>query len=88
MAISVAFGLMIITVIILVLLPTLLTLSNRVKVFSMGLWEGQMPALEVVEPANENRRTNYPIWIAAVLYALVIGAGVLFGIFKVVSFIS
>ncbi len=88
MAISVAFGLMVITVIILVLLPTLLMLSNRIKVFSIGLWEGKVPALELVEPANENRRTNYPLWIFAVFYALVIGAGLLFGIFKVVSFIS
>ena len=78
MAISVAFGLMVITVIILILLPTLLMLSNRIKVFSVGLWEGKVPALELVEPANENRKTYYPLWIVAVLYALVIGAGVLF----------
>ncbi len=88
MAISVAFGLMVITVIILVLLPTLLTLSNRIKVFSVGLWEGKTPALELVEPANENRRTYYPLWIFAAIYALVLGAGVLFGIFKIVSFLS
>ncbi|MEM1123729.1 MAG: efflux RND transporter permease subunit, partial [Bacteroidota bacterium] len=57
MAISVAFGLMFITVIILLLLPIFIIATNRVKVYAKWLWEGQKPSLESVERAIKNRRS-------------------------------
>ena len=67
MAISVAFGLMIITVIILLLLPVLLIVINRIRVYALFAWEGEKPALELVEPAVANRRTNYVVWLVGAL---------------------
>lgn len=51
MAISVSFGLLVITAIILILLPVLLITSNRLKVYSRFLWNGVKPSYESVEPA-------------------------------------
>ena len=49
MAISVSFGLLAITVIILVLLPALLVMENRAKVYLKFLWNGKRPTNEEVE---------------------------------------
>ena len=57
MAISVAFGLIFITVIILVLLPIFIIATNRVKVYVTWLWEGKKPSLESVERAIKNQRS-------------------------------
>lgn len=74
MSISVAFGLMIITVIILMLLPVMLIIVNRIRVYSLYAWEGEKPSLESVEPAIEKgRRSNYLIWL--------IGASIMAGLF-------
>ncbi len=51
MAISIAFGLVVVTFIILILLPSLLMLVNRFKVYSIYLWSGEKPGYETVEPA-------------------------------------
>jgi len=51
MAISVAFGLIFITAIILVLLPIYLVVFNRIKVYALWLWNGEKPSLESVERA-------------------------------------
>ena len=51
MAISVAFGLIFITAIILVLLPIYLVAFNRIKVYLLWLWNGEKPSLESVERA-------------------------------------
>ena len=51
MAISVAFGLIFITAIILVLLPIFLIVMNRVKVYVLWLWNGEKPSFESVERA-------------------------------------
>ena len=56
MAISVAFGLMIVTAIILALVPALLVLSNRIKVWAVSVWEGKDIAKESVEPAYPGRK--------------------------------
>ena len=52
MAIAVSFGLLVITVIILVLLPVYLIFFNRVKVFASQAWNGRRPAREEVERAG------------------------------------
>lgn len=57
MAISVAFGLIFITVIILVLLPVFIIATNRIKVYAKWLWEGKKPSFESVESAVKNQQT-------------------------------
>ncbi|MEL6923127.1 MAG: efflux RND transporter permease subunit, partial [Bacteroidota bacterium] len=77
MAISVAWGLLVITVIILLLLPVLLTVTNRIRVYSLYAWEGEKPDLEMVEPAISDRRSNYVVWlIGALLMAAVFAAAI------------
>ena len=56
MAISVAFGLIFITVIILVLLPIFIIATNRIKVYIGWAWNGKKPSLESVERAVKNQR--------------------------------
>ncbi|EAY27996.1 efflux RND transporter permease subunit [Microscilla marina] len=51
MAISLAYGLAIATVITLLLLPVLLVIFNSFNVLVLWLWEGQKPSAEMVEPA-------------------------------------
>jgi len=53
MAISVAFGLMFITVVTLVLLPVMLIAVNRVKVGASWLWNAEKPSYEAVEQATK-----------------------------------
>jgi len=63
MAVSIAFGLLVVTFIILVLLPILLLLQNQYRIQTMHLWDGYRPKREVVEPHSpKERRTNYFIW--------------------------
>ena len=63
MAVSIAFGLLVVTFIILVLLPVLLLLLNKLKVYSIYAWEGEKPRLEIVEPGYigvmKKTRTEY-----------------------------
>lgn len=74
MAISVAFGLMFITVIILVLLPVFLILANRFKVMASWAWNGVKPSYEAVETATaEEGGYNYGWYLLlAILILLVV----------------
>ncbi|NNF36830.1 MAG: efflux RND transporter permease subunit [Saprospiraceae bacterium] len=58
MAVAIAFGLMIVTFIILLLTPSLLVIINRIKRVSMGFWLGHPVSAEMVEPAYPGRKTN------------------------------
>jgi len=51
MAISIAYGISIATVLTLVMLPMLLSASNTIKVYAEWLWEGKKPTKEAVERA-------------------------------------
>lgn len=51
MAISVSFGLLSATVILLVLLPAMLILLNRFRVYTRYAWDGRKPLNKEVEPA-------------------------------------
>ena len=51
MAISVAYGLLFATFLNLLLLPALLNLFNKAKVYVFWLLQGKKPAPEDVEPA-------------------------------------
>jgi len=75
MAISVSYGLLAVTVVNLMLLPVLLILFNRFKVYAAYLWNGVKPSYEAVEGALR-RETGYEfLWY--VLFAL-IGVAALF----------
>lgn len=52
MAISVSYGLLVITIIILLMLPVMLIFSNRIKVYFRYLLSGRKPSYEEVEAAN------------------------------------
>jgi len=87
MAISVSFGLMAITVIILLLLPVLLIIINRIRVYSLYAWEGEKPALEMVEPAVNNRRTNYIVWLIGALLMAAVFAIAITLMFQITGFL-
>lgn len=62
MAISVAYGIAIATVLTLVVLPMLLSVLNSAKVYINWLWEGKKPSKEEVEPAiQELESENYDL---------------------------
>ncbi len=70
MAISVAFGLMIATFVLLVLLPALLSIANNVRLFTTSIWTGENLAPEMVEPAYPNRVHPWPLTLLAALFVL------------------
>lgn len=76
MAISVAFGLLVATVITLILLPVLLMLANGYKTLLARLWLGENIDPVEVEPAREGRINLFAVWllglvvIVAFLYLL------------------
>ncbi|MCO6493136.1 MAG: efflux RND transporter permease subunit [Phaeodactylibacter sp.] len=73
MAIAVSFGLLAITVVILVLLPVFLIVANRFKVYASYAWNGVKPDYEAVESALR-RETGYEfLWY--VLFAFIAIAG-------------
>lgn len=58
MAIAIAYGIAIATVLTLIMLPMLLSVGNALKVYSIWLWEGIKPSKESVEPAVEELHEN------------------------------
>ena len=62
MAIAVSFGLLAITVVILVLLPVLLIIMNRFKVYTSYAWNGVKPSYEAVESAVRREAGYEFIW--------------------------
>jgi multidrug efflux pump subunit AcrB len=62
MAISVSFGLLVITAVILVLLPVLLIMLNRFKVYATYAWNGVKPSYEGVEPAMRTESGYEFLW--------------------------
>jgi multidrug efflux pump subunit AcrB len=63
MAASVSFGLLVITLVILVLLPVLLIVVNRFKVYASWAWNGVKPSYESVEPATGAEGGYQYIWL-------------------------
>lgn len=51
MAIALAYGIAMATLLTLITLPVLLTVLNYIKVYGQWLWQGRRPAAEAVEPA-------------------------------------
>lgn len=74
MAIAVSFGLLVITAVILVLLPVLLIIMNRFKVYASYAWNGVKPSYEAVEPAVR-RETGYEfLWYVLFTAIVIVGA--------------
>jgi predicted RND superfamily exporter protein len=69
MAISVAYGLLVGTFVLLVLIPALLMITNRIKVSAMSFYEGEMIRREVVEPAYRERKSNFVLFVLAGILA-------------------
>ncbi len=63
MAVSVAFGLILVTFLTLTLLPALLMMINRVKLWVVMQWEGVRPDPRSIEPAIEGRKTYIWLWL-------------------------
>ncbi len=76
MAISVAFGLLFVTVIILFLLPVLLIVSNRIKYLFSYAWNGEKYSYRSMEPAVKEEDGKYGALWLVILVA--IGAYMLF----------
>jgi multidrug efflux pump subunit AcrB len=72
MAISVAYGLLVGTFILLVLIPALLMITNRIKVSAMSFYEGEMIRREVVEPAYRERKSNFILFVLAGILAVAV----------------
>jgi len=77
MAISVAFGLMITTFILLILIPSLMVISNRLKLFTTQLWTGETYTKAMVEPAYANRKHPWLLTLLAALIVLACVAGLI-----------
>ena len=83
MAISVAFGLMISTFVLLVLLPSLLVITNRVRRFSTQLWTGEKVTPVMVEPAYAGRQHPWLITLLAAIVTMALFALLVFASFKI-----
>jgi len=70
MAASVSFGLLAVTVAILVLLPAFLIALNRFKVYTSYAWNGVKPSYESVEPSGEGDGGYGYLWY--LLFAVII----------------
>ncbi|WP_235299225.1 efflux RND transporter permease subunit [Portibacter marinus] len=85
MAISVAYGLLFGTFVLLVLIPALLMIVNRIKRTAIHAYEGEKPSREMVEPAYPGRQSNFLVFLFAGLVALLIFGMLVFGLFKASS---
>ena len=83
MAISVAFGLMVGTFILLVLTPALLVIANRIKRSALSIWEGEPIGALTVEPATIGRVSNIPLYLIAAIITLIALAAYVFFTLKV-----
>lgn len=83
MAISVAYGLMVGTFILLVLTPALLIIANRVKRYALSIWEGEPIGELLVEPAAAGRVANLPLYLIAAIFTLIAFVAYVFLILKV-----
>lgn len=81
MAISVSYGLLAVTVVNLVLLPVLLIIVNRFKVYATYAWNGVKPSFEAVEPPIRREAGYEFLWYvfftvlaAAIALSFVVGS--------------
>lgn len=79
MAISVAWGLIFATFIILVMVPSMLVLLNNFRVGVAWLWDQKKPVPEMVEPSHKGRLKYTFIWVFSGIAVFALLA-VLFGL--------
>lgn len=84
MAISVAFGLIVATVVTLLLLPSMLLILNRYKWLTAQLWTGKKLSPIEVESAYEGRKNYFWVWLIGVIVIL----NLLYLLLKAVSYFS
>ena len=87
-AISIAFGLLLVTVIILIILPILLLFFNWFKVKTLSLWEGRYIEPRLVESAVENRISNPALWLALFIPTLAVFGGLVFLMIRLAGFVA
>lgn len=87
MAISVAYGLLIGTFILLVLIPALLMIVSRIRRTAMHAYSGEKLSGYAVEPANPNRQSNFFVFLITGLLALAIFVGIIFLVFNLSALI-
>ena len=78
MAVSLAFGLLIVTVIILAMIPSLLVITNGIKVQALSIWEGQAILPTAVEPALQRKQYNYLVVGFTALMTLALFLGMIY----------
>jgi multidrug efflux pump subunit AcrB len=82
MAISVAYGLLFGTFVLLVLIPALLMISNRIKRTAIYIYGGDKVSREFVEPANPKRESHFLVYLVAGLIAIVVFGALVYGLFQ------
>ncbi len=85
MAISVAYGLLFGTFFLLVLIPALLMITNRIKRTAMQIYEGEKVSREQVEAAHPLRKSNFLVYLVAGVIAIAIFGMLLYALFQVSS---
>ncbi|GLR18799.1 efflux RND transporter permease subunit [Portibacter lacus] len=82
MAISVAYGLLFGTFILLVLIPALLMITNRIKRTAMQAYGGEKVSRESVEPAYPGKESNFLVYLIAGLIAIFLFGALVYGLFQ------
>ncbi len=87
MAISVAYGLMVGTFILLVLIPALLMISNRIKRTAVSFYEGEYLSAEIIEPATEGRKNYFLLYVISALFMIIAFSLLVMAILKLTDFL-
>ena len=82
MAISVAYGLLFGTFFLLVLIPALLMITNRIKRTAIHLYTGEKVSRESVEPSHPDRESNFLVYLVAGTIALAVFGLLNYGLFQ------
>lgn len=85
MAISVAYGLLAGTFILLVLIPALLIIISRIKQNSFYVYSGEWIDSEHLEPAHPERTVKFGLFFFGALFSLIVFFGIMAMLFKIFS---
>lgn len=87
MAISVAYGLLIGTFILLVLIPALLMISNRIKRTAMSFYEGEALSAEIIEPAHQEKKSYFLLYLVSGIASIALFGAIVMILIKLTGFI-
>jgi len=87
MAISVAFGLIVGTFILLILIPALMVVASRIRKTSVKIWTGETIPAAMVEPAYTGRKHPWFITLLLALATLAIIGGLVMTTLKISEFL-